>query len=340
MTDPIESEGRPGPSMGDDRPGRAPLVSVVTVTFNSADHIRKCVGSVSRSVGTMPVQHIVIDNASRDGTSALVRTEFPDVMLVENSLNRGLTEANNQGAELASGRYLVFLNPDTIVPDGTFQTMLAIMESHPDIGVLAPRLLDEEGRFIPGMMGDRAPGVWTVINAFFLLSRFSHKLFPGVLRTRDVKGLEDCDWACGACLMVRREVAETHSWGEFGSGDDLDYCLRIGRGGWRVSVTGDAHVVHFGGRSFTLVKPVTWSGTPSNIARHLQEHRGPVHAAIGIAGMRLGLRLRSAVHYALFLVTRDPERLHKTNRTRGFLAHDDYSVFRKEMRSAPTSYPR
>jgi GT2 family glycosyltransferase len=326
--------------MRDDKLGHEPLVSIVTVTFNSAEHIRGCVASVSRSVGTMPIEHIVIDNASQDGTSALVRVEFPDVMLVENTLNRGLTAANNQGAELARGRYVVFLNPDTIVPDGTFQTMLGIMERRPDIGVLAPRLVDEMERFSSGMMGYRAPTAWTVINGFLLLSRLSHDLFPGILRTKDVEGLEDCDWACGACLMVRREVADNFSWGEFGSGDDIDYCLRVGAGGWRVSVTGDARVVHFGGRSFTLAKPGTWAGRPSNIARHLREHGGPVHAAIGIAGMRVGLRIRGAIHYALFLVTRDPERLYKTNKTRQFLAHDDYSVFRKGTRPPPTSYPR
>jgi GT2 family glycosyltransferase len=326
--------------MFDDKLGHAPLVSIVTVTFNSAEHIRECLASVSRSAGATQIEHIVIDNASPDGTSSLVRAEFPDVILVENTLNRGLTAANNQGAELSSGRYVVFLNPDTIVPDGTFQTMLGIMESRPDIGVLAPRLVDEKERYAPGSMGHRAPTAWTVINAFLLLNRLSHDLFPGILRAKDVEGLEDCDWACGACLMVRREVADNFSWGEFGSGDDLDYCLRIGRGGWRVSVTGDARVIHFDGRSFTLAKPGTWIGTPSNIARHLQEHGGPVQAAIGIAGMRLGLRLRGAFHYALFLVTRDPERLYKTNKTLQFLAHDDYSVFRKGTRPAPTSYPR
>ena len=143
--------------MINDNLSHAPLVSIVTVTFNSAEHIRGCVASVSRSAGTMPIEHIVIDNASQDGTSALVRAEFPDVTLVENILNRGLTAANNQGAELARGRYVVFLNPDTIVPDGTFQTMLGIMERRPDIGVLAPRLVDEMERFSSGIMGDRAP---------------------------------------------------------------------------------------------------------------------------------------------------------------------------------------
>ena len=316
-----------------------PLVSVVTVTFNSAEHILGCVGSVSRSAGTMAIEHIVIDNASRDGTGALVRSEFPNVLLVENALNRGLTAANNQGANFARGRYVVFLNPDTIVPDGTFQSMLAIMERCPDIGVLAPRLVDELDRFSPGIMGHRAPTAWTVINAFLLLNRLSHDLFPGILRTKDVEGLEDCDWACGACLMVRREIVDNFVWGQFGSGDDLDYCLRIGRAGWRVSVTGDARVVHFGGRSFTLARPGTWTGTPSNIARYLRDYGGPVHAAIGIVGMRLGLRLRGAIHYALFLVTRDAERLYKTNKTRQFLAHDDYGVFRKGERPTPTSYP-
>ena len=340
MTIPIETAGRPGPSTRDEKFAHAPLVSVVTVTFNSADHIRACIASVSESVGAIPVEHIVVDNASGDGTSALVRAEFPDVVLVENAVNRGLTLANNQGAELAKGRYVVFLNPDTRVPDGTFQTLLEIMERRPDIGVLAPRLVDENERFTPGTMGDRAPTAWTVINSFLLLSRLSPDLFPAILRAKDVKGLEDCDWACGAFLMVRREVTEKFGWGEFGSGDDIDYCLRIGRGGWRIAVTGEARVIHFGGRSFTLAKPGTWTGTPSNIARHLREHGGPVQAAIGIAGMRLGLRLRGAAHHALFLVTRDPERLYKTNKTRQFLAHDDYSVFRKETRSAPTSYPR
>ena len=89
---------------------------------------------------------------------------------------------------MRAGRYVVFLNPDTIVPDGTLQTMLGIMERRPDIGVLAPRLVDEMGRFSPGIMGDRAPTAWTVINAFLLLSQLSHDLFPGILRTKDVEG--------------------------------------------------------------------------------------------------------------------------------------------------------
>ncbi len=287
----------------------------------------------------MCIEHIVIDNASKDGTAEVVTREYPAAVFVRNPVNRGLTAANNQGAALARGEYVVFLNPDTIVPDGTFQTMVGIMKGHPEIGVLGPRLVDEHGRFTPGIMGHRTPSAWTLINGFLLINRLSHRLFPGVHRTRDVRGLEECDWACGACLMVRREIAERFRWRLFGSGDDFDYCIQIREAGWRVAATGDAQVVHFIGRSFTLVKPVTWAGTASNFALYLRAHHGFLHTAIGIAGMRLGLRLRGTVHYLLYLLSRDPERLHKVNKTQHFLAHDDYSVFRKVQAPAPTSYP-
>jgi Glycosyl transferase family 2 len=106
---------------GMDTPARQdlPLISMVTVTFNSAEYIRGCFGSVAEDAATLGVEHIVVDNGSRDGSADIVRREFPAVVLVENGENRGFTAANNQGAEKAGGRYVVFLNPDTIIPRGT-----------------------------------------------------------------------------------------------------------------------------------------------------------------------------------------------------------------------------
>jgi len=134
---------------GMDTPARSdlPLMSVVTVTFNSAEYIKGCLGSVGDDAAALGVEHIVVDNGSRDGSADIVRREFPAAVVVENRENRGFTAANNQGAEKARGRYVVFLNPDTIVPRGTFGTMVDILERRSDIGVLAPRLVDERGRF-------------------------------------------------------------------------------------------------------------------------------------------------------------------------------------------------
>src|SRR5262245_8879404 len=141
----------------------APLLSVVTVTFNSEDHIRGCLDSVARNAAEMSIEHIVIDNDSKDGTAAVVRAEFPQAVFIQNPENRGLTAANNQGQRMARGQYVIFLNPDTVVPDGTFRTLVHTMDLHRDIGVLAPRLVDERGKFHPGIMGHRAPTAWTLI---------------------------------------------------------------------------------------------------------------------------------------------------------------------------------
>src|SRR5438128_9503529 len=273
-----------------------PMISVVTVTFNSADYIRGCLSSVARSAGGLSIEHIVVDNGSKDRSAEIVKTEFPGTIMIENPNNRGFTAANNQGAAVARGRYVVFLNPDTVVPEGTFQTMVDLLERRPDIGVLAPRLVDERGRFSLDM-GHRAATAWTLINSFMLLNRLSHELFPGVLRTKDVRGLEECDWACGACLMVRRDVAAAFAWREFGAGDDFDYCTQIREAGWRIAVTGDAQVTHFAGRSWKVAKPTTVIGTPSNFARYLIQRRSRLHTAVGLVGMRLGLRVRSAAHH-------------------------------------------
>lgn len=315
----------------------SPVLSVVTVTFNSQEFIRGCCSSVAQSAGPVTVEHIVIDNGSSDATLEVVRQEFPQVRLVENRQNLGFTAANNQGASMSAGRYVVFLNPDTIVSEGALATMADLMDRDDTIGVLAPRLVDQYGRLSD--MGHRVPTAATLINGFLLLNRISHHLFPGVVRACDVQGLEDCDWACGACLMVRREVAERFEWRAFGSGDDFDYCTQIREAGWRVVLTGDAEVIHFSGRSWVEAKPTIFAGTASNFALYLREHSSPLHTAVGIAGMRFGLHLRGAVHRLLYRFTKDPERLYKANRTRQFLAHDDYSVFRKTQAETPIHYP-
>src|SRR5262249_26471567 len=100
-----------------------PMISVVTVTFNSKEFIRGCLDSVAQNAGAMDIEHIVVDNGSKDGTPDIVQCEFPRVVLMQNAVNRGFTAANNQGQQVAHGDYVVFLNPDTLVPAGTFQTM-------------------------------------------------------------------------------------------------------------------------------------------------------------------------------------------------------------------------
>ena len=219
------------------------------------------------------------------------------------------------------------------------QTMVDIMERNSDIAALGPRLVDEDGT-LSRDMGDRSPSAWTLINSFLLLSRLSPGLFPGWLRVKDIHGLEDCEWLCGACVLVRREVADEFSWKAFGLGDDFEYCIQMRDAGWRVALTGDAEVIHYNGRSWVKSKPNTLSGSASPLIAYVLEHRGRNQALIAIFAMRLGLRIRMLAHRVLYFFSRDPERLHKANKALRFLNSDEYSVFRRDRHATPSSYPR
>ena len=316
-----------------------PVVSAVVVTWNVAEYIDGCLRSLYRSAGSMPIETILVDNHSHDTTVEIIEREFPEATLIRNAENRGLTAANNQGAAEANGRYVLFLNPDTVMVGDALAKMVDTMEQNPDIAALGPRLVDGDGK-ISSDMGAHTPNAWTLTNSFLLLSRISPRFFPGWTRVGDIHGLEDCDWICGACVLVRREVAAEFSWKAFGLGDVFEYCIQMRDAGWRVSLTGDAEVVHFNGRSWIKSQPHTLSGQPSPLITYVLDHRGPTEAMIAIFAMRIGIRVRMLAHRLLYFFSREPERLHKANKAARFLASDEYSVFRKDPRATPSSYPR
>ena len=119
-------------------------LSVIIVTYNSADLIGPCLDSVLDPSG-VPLEVFVVDNASTDGTADSIRQRFPGVTLVENGTNRGFGAANNQVLPQCGGRHLLFLNPDTLVRPGALSAMVAFMDSHPHIGLAGPRLVYPDG---------------------------------------------------------------------------------------------------------------------------------------------------------------------------------------------------
>lgn len=120
--------------------GTSPGTSIVIVTYNSAAHIVDCLDALLGSNSDIPLEVIVYDNASSDGTQALVRNRFPGVKLVEGPANSGFAAACNHCAELAQGEYLAFLNPDTIVEPGWLSALIAVLESDPAAGAATPQL--------------------------------------------------------------------------------------------------------------------------------------------------------------------------------------------------------
>lgn len=209
----------------------APDLSVVVVSYNTADLIEACLLSV-RAADGVSLETFVVDNASSDGGAALVRGKFPWVRLVENRENRGFGAANNQVLAECAGRYIVLLNPDTEARPDAFRRMAAWMDANPRTGLAGPTVNNPDG--------SRQDTV--------------SRAYPGQKRTAgELSGLPG-EIACvmGACQIVRTELLrKLEGFDEefFLYGEDQDLCLRIRKEGYRIGHVDDAVILHHGGKS-------------------------------------------------------------------------------------------
>ncbi|MBE9507190.1 MAG: glycosyltransferase family 2 protein, partial [Chloroflexi bacterium] len=212
-------------------------LSVVVVSWNVRDLLRQCLNSILNTRGALRVEVVVVDNASTDDSVEMVRAEFPSVCLITNTENRGFPVANNQGIAVAQGRYVLLLNSDAEVVGEALATMVAYADTHTDVGVIGPQLLNPDGsvqssrRRFPTMATAFFESTWLETYApLRMLERYY------VLDQPDDATL-DVDWVKGAALMARREAIKQvgpMDEGFFMYSEELDWCRRFREAGWRV----------------------------------------------------------------------------------------------------------
>ena len=224
-------------------------ITVSIVNWNTRDELRECLDDIFSQVG-VSIEVIVVDNASSDGSTEMVRTEFADrVTLITNTANLGFGAGHNAAMGYASGRYVLFLNPDCRIPDAnTLAAMTDYLDQNPDIGMMGPKLTNPDGSL--QFSARRFP---TMLAAVFRHTIFG-KLFPKNRFVRDYMMTDwahdqvtDVDWLSGSVLMVRREVLEQIGVFDerfFMYCEDVDLCKRAHQAGWRVVYNPMAHVVH------------------------------------------------------------------------------------------------
>jgi GT2 family glycosyltransferase len=234
-------------------------VSVVIVNWNTRDVLRACLCSIFEQTREVSFETFIIDNASRDGSADMVRAEFPAVNLIANPDNRGFAAANNQGIRAASGRYVLLLNPDTIILDAAICRCVRYADAHPDVGVIGCQVLEDDQRI--QRTGFSFPNPW---NLFLIHSGLS-KAFPRSRLfgkpelgwwERDTE--QDLDVVSGMFMLVRREAIEqvgVLDEAYFVYGEETDWCYRFARAGWRRVFTPCARIVHLdgGGKSTSQV---------------------------------------------------------------------------------------
>ena len=242
-------------------------VSIVIVSYNGRDYLRRCLASIVERTRDVEYELIVVDNASRDGTPDMVAAEFPHVTLVRRSTNGGFACGVNEGLRRARGEAFLLLNPDSEITDNVLPPMLSYLRSHPDAGILAPRLLDIDGSL---QLSCRAfPGFAT---ALFNRYSLATKLFRrNPLSRRYLMAdfghdrIADVDWVTGACWMLPRRAYDAIGpldEGYFWSIEDVDCCQRAHRAGLRVVYFPEVAVVHHIGKSAAALP------TSSIMARH------------------------------------------------------------------------
>jgi len=263
-----------------------PEVSVVVVSYNALPWLEGCLESV-RGVET-----IVVDNGSTDRTVAFVRERFPDVHLVEQG-NRGLAAGWNVGLERAGGDYVLILNADAWLTEGSLERLVAFAEQQPRAAIVGPRLLNPDGTLQRSVRG--FPTLWRLATEYLFLRKLApgsqalNGFYAGGFAHDEVR---EAEFLMGACLLVRREaVAEVGSLDEafFLFSEETDWCYRFVQAGWQVLFYPGAECVHVGaashgGRFFR-----------ENVRGHLRflaKHHGEREAERARRLLRAAMRLR------------------------------------------------
>ncbi|HOF05256.1 MAG TPA: glycosyltransferase family 2 protein [Syntrophales bacterium] len=305
-------------------------LSVIIVNWNTRELLRDCLTSLGGGDPEVSREIIVVDNASRDGSAAMVARDFPAVQILRNEENVGFARANNQAIRVARGRYLLLLNSDTVVPDpGIFRPWLAFLDSRPEIGASGCRLVTADGRRWVGDAGFR-PTLRTVFNYSFFLSRFFPRRCPGLfLNESRLDGPLAVDWISGAALMTRRDVLEKVGLLDeslFMYAEDVEWGCRVRDHGYEVYYLPQFVIVHLVGMSGRKGKPAGFSNLWLRNLRRMYGLFHPQEPRICFDMIfSAGLLVRSFLYYVIYLRT---GRDHERQRSRQMLDYFNFLIRR------------
>ena len=271
-------------------------LSISIVSWNTRDLLKQCLESVFAHLDGVDTEVIVVDNASEDSSPDMVEREFPQVVLIRQTSNGGFAQANNVALAESSGKYFLLLNSDTIVHPGSIKRLVDFMESIPEAGAAAPKLLNLDGSLQRScsIFPSPATELYDAVYLSKLLPR--SKLFGGYAMSYwDFDQERDVDFAGGSCLMLRRSALDqvgALDEGYFMYTEEADLCYRLKQAGWRVVFLPDAQIVHIGGQSTKRCASRMAVQLPISRHRFIRKFQGSGPAALFKGAVALGSALR------------------------------------------------
>jgi len=268
-------------------------IAIITVSTNEEHWLRPCLSTIFEHLGDVSADVVVVDNESTDGTAALVADEFPAARVVP-SRNHGFSHANNRAVMTCDARYILFINPDTEIREGTFAELVAMMDERPEVGLAGVRQITGDGRLDTTIR--HFPNALRALGDAFAAERFPNR--PSWLGERELDlALYDtelsCDWTSGSFMLVRREAIESAGLlaeRYFMYSDETDFCRRIRLAGWDIRHLPQMTIVHHEGKAG--IKPSIESLNAYTRLMYARKYFSPVHrgAYASAVFLRHGLR--------------------------------------------------
>lgn len=280
--------GSPGKGLDD--------LAIIIVSTNEAHWLRPCLASVFDHAGDLRLDVVVADNESTDGTSELVRAEFPRARVVP-CRNRGFSHANNQGWLTCDARYGLFLNPDTEILDGTFEELVALMDERPTVGLAGVKQMTAEGVLSPTIR--RFPSVSRTLGEAFRSERWPVRPSWAGERELDMSRYEremEIDWTSGSFMLARREAllsAGLLDERSFIYSEEPDLCLRMRRAGWKIAHLPQMTILHHAGKGGK--NPRMEAQNAVAMTHFARKHYSPVRRVSFLGALALGYGIRAAL---------------------------------------------
>jgi GT2 family glycosyltransferase len=279
----------------------APDISIIIVNWNTRQLLLDCLDSLDAAIGAVSADVWVVDNASSDDSVAAVEAQFPQVRVMKNAQNLGFAAANNQAIRASSGRYVLLLNSDTIAHAGSVEKLVRFADRHPEVGIVGALLLNRDGSIQPSWA--EFPTLWSELVGTNIRRRRPYGRSDGTT-------VYDVDWVGGACMLVRRAAIEQVGQMDqryFMYSEEVDWCFRVRRRGWRICYLPAAQVTHLGGQSSRMVSTRMRAELYRSKLRFFAKHYGVRQSrTLGLL-LQIGLLLKGLSAW-LLSAARPPQR--------------------------------
>lgn len=279
-------------------------VSVIIVNWNTRQLLANCLDSLVKTAEGLSLEYIVVDNGSSDGSQAMLREQYPQVKLLANQENVGFGRANNQGMDVAQGRYALLFNSDALATSGFLQCMVTLADTNPNIGMVGAHLLNQDGSFQASHT--RFPTLW---REFLVLSGLGRKLYGYYFPSHgpeEEKGPQQIDYVEGACMLVRMEAYQQAGGFDpafFMYAEEVDWCYSFQKVGWEIWYDPGAKVVHLGGGSSGSRRTSREADLYQGRVRFFRKHYGDAAATLLKFQIYAFTLIKIITHRVLKLVT-------------------------------------